>query len=605
MLVMYPAFAQDQNERFYNYEVLTPQLNNSRIVPKPKVDGWASERVRENLGRGTVAVKTDRGVYLSWRLLETDDPSTGFNVYRSNNGGKSFRKLNSSPVSLTTDYSDRGGSLKSVYRVVPVLDGRELTESETVTVLADNYLSIKFQGDYVCQKLGVGDLDGDGRLDYVIKQPHQRTDPGAWHRSDDTFKLEAYSADGILLWTRDLGWNIEQGVWYSPFVVADLDGDGKAEVAVKTAPTDKDYRDEAGRVVGNVPQNYNGTPGTSPYGVCPEYLSILDGLTGEELDRVPWIEQSQEFGDYNRNNRNQMAVAYLDGKTPCLIINRGTYRKMAANAYQFSDGKLELLWEWNGDQENPVIRSQGSHQIVCADVDNDGREEVVLGAVVLDDSGEALWSAGVGHPDKSIVADIDPDNPGLEILFGVEVWHEERGVCLVDAATGRELWNIGEYTAHVGNAMAVDLDPSIPGLECFAEEDRKGGKTGETKYILDCKGTRIGSMEDVPPCTDWIWWDADNLREYPVRDQGSFSLTKYKGESVAEGFEGSIMMIGDLFGDWREEIVTVVNGELRIYTTTIPAADRKTTLLQDPLYRSYIYNRSMGYQQSPTPSYNF
>ena len=237
------------------------------------------------------------------------------------------------------------------------------------------------------------------------------------------------------------------------------------------------------------------------------------------------------------------------------------------------------------------------------DLDNDGREEVVLGAVVIDDNGEALWSAGVGHPDKAIVADIDPDNPGLEILFGVEVWHEERGVCLVDAATGKELWNIGEHTNHVGNAMAADLDPNIPGLECFAQEDSKGGKSD--KYIFDCKGNRIGETADVPPCTDWIWWDADNLREYPVRSESGFGLAKYKGATVQDGFEGSIMMVGDLFGDWREEIVTVVDGELRVYTTTIPAVDRRVTFLQDPLYRSYIYNRSMGYQQSPSPTHNF
>ena len=484
---------------------------------------------------------------------------------------------------------------------------KELPASRTVAVLEQNYVRIPFQGEYPSQKVAVADLNGDGAYDFVIKQPQQRTDPGSWHRSDDTFKLEAYLADGTFLWRHDLGWNIEQGVWYSPYVVADLDGDGKAEIAVKTAPTDKDYRDEAGRVVGRVPANYSGKPGYSPYGPCPEYLSVLDGMTGREIDRVPWIEQGQEFGDYNRNNRNQMAVAYLDGKTPSVLINRGTYRKMVVNAYQLVGRKLQLQWCWNGDEESPVIRSQGAHQIVCADVDNDGREEVVMGSVVIDDNGQALWSAGLGHPDKAIVADIDPDNPGLEVLFGVEVWHDKRGVCLVDAATGKELWNIGEYTGHVGNAMATDLDPSIPGLECFATEDSKGGKTGETKYIMDCKGNRIGTMADVPGCTDWIWWDADNLREMPVYggQRGTFGLGKYKGETVQEGLEGSILLIGDLFGDWREEIVTVKNGELRVYTTTIPARDRRVTLVQDPLYRSYIYNRSMGYTQAPSLSYTF
>ena len=606
VLLAVAAGAQDTNERVYNYEVLNPQGNTRNISPKPKVEGWAQERVKEPLDRGVVAVRTGAGVYVGWRLLETDDPGVAFNVYRTTNG-RSFKKVNSRPVSATTDFLDKNAPAGSSYQVRPVVARKELPASRTVAALEQNYVRVPFQGDYPSQKVAVADLNGDGAYDFVIKQPQQRTDPGSWHRSDDTFKLEAYLADGTFLWRHDLGWNIEQGVWYSPYVVADLDGDGKAEIAVKTAPTDRDYRDEAGRVVGRVPANYNGKPGYSPYGPCPEYLSVLDGMTGREIDRVPWIEQGQEFGDYNRNNRNQMAIAYLDGKTPSVLINRGTYRKMVVNAYHLVNGKLQLQWSWNGDEENPVIRSQGAHQIVCADVDNDGREEVVMGSVVIDDNGQALWSAGLGHPDKAIVADIDPDNPGLEILFGVEVWHEERGVCLVDAATGKELWRIGEYTGHVGNAMATDLDPSIPGLECFATEDSKGGKTGETKYIMDCKGNRIGTMADVPGCTDWIWWDADNLREMPIYggQRGTFGLGKYKGETVQEGLEGSILLIGDLFGDWREEIVTVKNGELRVYTTTIPARDRRVTLVQDPLYRSYIFNRSMGYTQAPSPSYTF
>ncbi|MDL2230376.1 silent information regulator protein Sir2, partial [Alistipes sp. OttesenSCG-928-L06] len=421
------------------------------------------------------------------------------------------------------------------------------------------------------------------------------------------------------LWRKDLGWNIEQGVWYSPMVVYDFNGDGRAEIALKTAPTDKDYRDAEGKVVGNPPFYYGqGTAVDRTLEPCPEWCSVLDGMTGEVIDSVAWPAQSQRFGDYNRNNRNQLALAFLDGKTPCLVVERGTYRAMAADAYMLQNGKLKQLWHWDGDDENPVIRAQGAHQIVCADVDGDGRDEIVLGSVTLDDNGEALWSTGLGHPDKAYVAKVIPDRPGLQIFYALEVWHEENGVCLVDAATGEFIWTIGHFTKHVGDGVAVDIDPAYPGLECFGSEDSKAGLTD--KYMFNAQGQRLGSSQDVPGCKDWIWWDGDLLRETtrraprPTEDAGhvrgtqrvrggAFDLVKYTGEVLTKGIQGNIMMIADLRGDWREEIITMLPGELRIYSTTIPAQGRRVCLLQDPLYRSYIAHRSMGYDQPPTVGY--
>ncbi|MDR2936676.1 MAG: silent information regulator protein Sir2, partial [Rikenellaceae bacterium] len=406
--------AQDENERVYLYPVLKPQENNRRIEPKPRVEGWATQRVEEKINRGLIALRNDRGeMYLSWRLLKGDPAGVAFNVYRSANNGKSFSKANGKPLTATTDFIDKGaGKGAYTYRICPVIGGKEGEPSEKVTPIADglNYRSIKFQGDYVIQKVALADLNGDGNYDFVIKQPGQATDPGVWRRSPDTFKIEAYLHDGTFLWRKDLGWNIEQGVWYSPFVAWDFDGDGRAEIAVKTASQNRDYRDPQGRVVGTPPFWYAGEfPQASFTDPCPEFCSILDGMTGEVLDSVPWPPQSQRVGDYVRANRNQMGVAYLDGKTPALLLNRGTYRAMLLDAYEFHDRKLRKLWSWDGDEENPIIRSQGAHQMLSVDLDGDGRDEIVMGSVTVDDNGTALWSTGFGHPDKAIVGKVSPD----------------------------------------------------------------------------------------------------------------------------------------------------------------------------------------------------
>lgn len=315
-----------------------------------------------------------------------------------------------------------------------------------------------------------------------------------------------------------------------------------------------------------------------------------------------------------------MGVAYLDGKTPCLLVARGTYKLMVVDAYQMQDEQLDLLWHWDGDEENPVIRSQGAHGMHSADVDDDGREEVILGSVVLDDNGTALWSAGLGHPDKCFVTDIDPSRPGMEIFYAIEPWREDgMGVCLLDAKTGRTIWEIGQKTWHVGNGMVADIDPSLPGLECFASEDPKGGS--RDKYMLSSRGKRIDINEDVPDCTPWVFWDADLLRETysanrPKRRQGEerprgwwrnwtpeMQVMKYNGDTLTAGIQGRVMMVADIVGDWREELITTENGRLNIYTSTISASDRRVCLMQDPVYRSDVAHRAMGYEQSPVTGY--
>jgi len=406
-----------------------------------------------------------------------------------------------------------------------------------------------------------------------------------------TYKIEAYLHDGTFLWRNDLGDGIEPGVWYSPFIAYDFDGDGKAEIAVKTAPIG--IRDADGAV-------YEGE----------EWISIWDGMTGKEITKANWPQRTERLGNYNRQNRNQLGIAYLDGKTPCLIVGRGTYKAMFVDAYQFTDGQLTKLWSWDGDEENPIVRSQGAHIMLVNDVDEDGRDEIILGSAVLDNDGTLLWSAGLGHPDKVYVTDIDPSRPGLEIFYAVEALHDKDGlgICVRDAKTGELIWSVEEPTVHIGSGMVADIDPSLPGLEGFAGEDPKGHRAmrvpgNDNKYLFDAKGNLIGKGEDVPPTGDWLWWDAGKVRQYIAGDREGISVMKYKQGVVQSGFQGRVIMTADLFGDWREEIITALPGELRIYSTAIPATDRRVTLLQDNTYRQTITVRTMGYQQPPVPAY--
>jgi rhamnogalacturonan endolyase len=603
--------AQDSRERTYQYEILEPQHEK-----KPKVQGFSEKRVVENLSRGLTAVLSTDGkaVYLSWRLLNSDEKDISFNIYRSVNG--KLKKLNSKPVILTTDFSDLNPLNKMVeYSICPVIKKKERKTDDKINVdfsKLSNFTSIKLQGNDRIGKIAVADLNGDGEYDYIVRTPDSNVDPGMpGDTTGITFKISAYLHDGTYLWSYDMGLGIEPGIWYSPYVAYDFNGDGKAEIAIKGAGSDY-LRNKKGRVYGG-----------------SEYLVVLDGMTGKVIDRVDWPERNFRLGDLNRQNRNQIGMAYLDGKTPCILAARGTYRLMMTDAWQLKGNKLEKLWHFDGDEENPIMRSQGSHNMVCGDVDDDGRDEILLGSCMLDDNGTLLWSTGLGHSDKAYLTQIDPKRSGMQVFLVSEPWQTDgRGVMLVDAKTGKQIWKIGQPTLHVGDGMVTDFDPSQPGLECFASEDKKGGS--DARYLLTSNGKKLNSNnEEVPECRNWVWWDADLLREIiggsehrPTRDvdkvgkmanevprltlrpeDHGVKIMKWKGNVLTSNIKGNIIMIADITGDWREEIITSLPGEIRIYQTNIPAKDRRITLMQDPVYRSYVLERSQGYPQSPVPGY--
>lgn len=603
--------AQDTRERTYQYEILEP-----RHEQKPPVEGFATQRIVENLNRGLTAVLSNdgKGVFLSWRLLKNEDSEAAFNIYREVNGKS--KKLNAKPLRVTTDFVDLQPILgKVAYSVRAIVNKKEHKSSEKITVdfsKLTTYTSVKINAKERIGKLATADLNGDGIYDFIVRTPDSNVDPGMpGDTTGITYKISAYLSDGTFLWTYDLGLGIEPGVWYSPFIAYDFNGDGKAEVAVRGAGDDYE-RNQKGRI-------YAGS----------EYLLILDGISGKVIDRVDWPERNFRYGDVNRQNRNQMGMAFLDGKTPCILAARGTYRLMVVDAWQLKNGKLEKLWRWDGDEENPVVRSQGAHNMVCGDVDNDGKDEILLGSCMLDDNGTLLWSTGLGHSDKAYLTQIDPTRVGMQVFMVSEPWQKDgRGVMVVDAKTGKLLWKIGEPTYHVGDGMVADFDPAHPGLECFASEDKKGGSNA--RYLLTSKGEKLNATNnDVPDCRNWVWWDGDLLREIigaeirlPVTDEGviqensdiqrvnqrrrgdwGMSVSKWNTETLTKGIKGNIVMIADIMGDWREEIITVLPGEIRIYQTNIRAKDRRICLMQDPVYRSYVLQRSQGYPQSPVTGY--
>ncbi len=597
--VWVPDKAEEIYVRFVGDEETLARVDDVSLVPwtpeaarpREKVKGFAfgRPRRREPMGRGLLARPIAGGkVYLSWRLLPDDPADVTFDVYRRA-GDAEPERLNDKPVTKTTDFLDAdppGGTC--AYTVRAVSGGKAGEPSSTARATpADEppaCLAFKLDGDYTFQKAGIADLDGDGRYDLVIKQPRSNIDPYVkyWHASEGTYKLEAWNADGKMLWRHDMGWAIERGIWYSPYVVWDLDADGRAEVALKAG--EGDPRGEDGKVQSG-----------------PEYAVVLDGRTGKPLARAPWPDRKL-FGKYNHASRNQIGVAYLDGSTPALLVQRGTYRRMILDAWEFQDGKLRKLWRWDN---RPLPRSwwgQGAHRLHAADLDGDGRDEVILGSAVIDDDGSGLWTTGLGHPDHFYLGDLQPARQGLEIYFGIETRRKRNGMCMVCARTGEVLWGYPEPTRHVhGQGLAADLDDRWPGSECYGA-DTDSRKKLKFARLHTAAGKVVGTEKIGGFAPRAAYWDADPQRELVVRGRIS-ALANYPKKNMAR-IEGKVIAIADILGDWREEIITSVPGEMRIYSTTLPAADRRLCLMADPVYRIDVACAAMGYFQTPTLGYD-
>ena len=536
---------------------------------------------QKHIYRGLTARECpDGSAFISWRMLETDDQDVAFLLTRRTVGDpgsfEDLKLVNNGNINNFADKDVEQGKSYQYYLFDKKRPRRAIQKTSLkITGKAKPYISIPLKGNYDFQKIAIGDLDGDGEFEYVIKQPNFNTDPyqkpGYWKKSIDTYKLEAYDGNGRFMWRYDMGWSIEAGIWYSPWIVYDIDGDGKAEIYCKAG--EGDPRDEKGLVQSGA-----------------EWLVKLDGQTGKVVAKTDWLSRDG-FSSYNYYCRNFLTVAYLDGVNPSLVMQRGTYRLIKMQAL---DKDFNKLWYWDAKQDGPYkkYRGQSSHGLISADVDQDGKDELVMGAAVIDNDGTGLWTLAMGHPDECYCADIDLNNPGLEIFYGFETRQKTDGFCVVDAKTGKKLWTHKEPTKHLhGQGMCGDVLADFPGMEVYG-----GERDSKDRWLYSAKGELIKLYQGGTLSPRPVWWDADPTKEVvmngAIRDWGQEAMQK---------IEGRLIVVVDCIGDHREEVITTVKGkgvkkgELRIYSTTIPSTTMRPCLMQDRQYRLGVCAQTMGY----------
>ncbi len=573
-----------------------------------------AQRQMENLGRGVIALHHQKdSVFISWRLLGTDPDDIAFNIYRKA-GSKYPEKLNTKPLIETTYFIDikANPNQPNAYFVKPLIKGREQEASASFVLPANapvqSFLSIPLQTPtgYTPNDASVGDLDGDSEYEIILHQAGRGRD-NASNGVTDPPTFQAYKMDGRLLWTINLGRNIREGAHYTQFMVYDLDGDGKAEFACKTADGTIDSK---GKVIGDSTKDWLNTNGKILDG--PEFFTIFSGESGEALATTNYIPARGDIGAWggvggnggndnsgNRVDRFLACIAYLDGKRPSVVMCRGYYGRSVLAAWDWRDGKLTSRWVFDSENGKNPFSGMGYHNLSVADVDGDGKDEIIYGSMVVDDNGKGLFTTGLRHGDALHVSDLDPDRPGLEV-FGVHEIEEKTtgpGAALYNAKTGEIYWT-GNDGKDAGRGVAEDIDPQNPGAEMWWS-----GSGG----LFNMKGIKIG--EDPPSTNFVIWWDGDLSRELLDGNH----IDKYKagrlftaaGCSSNNGTKSTPALSADILGDWREEVIfkTTDGKELRIFSTTIPTTYRMYTLMHDPQYRLSVAWQNVGYNQPPHTSF--
>lgn len=304
-----------------------------------------------------------------------------------------------------------------------------------------------------------------------------------------------------------------------------------------------------------------------------------------------------DWGDLyaNRSDRFLAGSAYLDGVLPSFVMGRGYYGRLTVAAWDYRNGKLTNRWFFDSRDGNAKYGGQGNHNLSVGDVDADGKDEIVYGSMALDDDGKGLYTTGLGHGDAMHLGDLDPDNPGLEVWEVHESGGAAYGYELHDARTGKILW--GTKTGNDnGRGLAADIDASSRGHEMWSSS---GG-------LFSCKGKQLSASK--PSINFRVYWDGDlqdelmdGTRISKWNGGGATTLLDATGCAANNGSKSNPMLVADLFGDWREEVIwrTTDSRAMRIYTTTTPTTHRLYTLMHDPVYRNAVAWQNTAYNQPP------
>ncbi|MCM1519701.1 MAG: LamG domain-containing protein [Lachnoclostridium sp.] len=609
---------------------------SSLLISAVALTAVAATPQTEFLDRGVVALKTDTGVFVSWRSLATDASTTTFDVYRNN------VKINNEPISAVTSFTDPAGEAGAIYevRASGITDATATgscaawdapykkihlnrPEGGQVGVDKDNLHSYTYSPD----DLSVGDVDGDGVYELFVKWvPSDAKDSSNTGFTGPTI-IDCYKQDGTFLWRVDLGHNIRSGNHYTQFMVYDFDGDGSAEMICKTAPGAKDGKGNWILMGDDQPtddyRNYTNNPNKALGHVIggAEYLTCFSGKTGENLSTIAY-KPGYEYGksvwgdEYgNRSDRYLAGVAYLDGQRPTAIFARGYYRAAFVWAVNFRDGKLQEYWFHESNVKGKGLWGEGAHSLTVGDVDNDGKDEIVYGAACLDNDGTVLYRTNPntdnteGHGDALHLAKMLPDREGLQVFMP----HEETeskypfDTEMRDARTGEIIFSKAQSGKDIGRGIAANVSASFPGYEYWAASDAN----------VYSYGKAIASNR--PPINFRIYWDGDLLDELLDGTQISkpepdfskintiMAFESYSNAASCNGTKATPNLQADLFGDWREEVILHdgnTNSDLLVFTTTIPTEYKLTCLMQDHQYRMAIAWQNTAYNQPPHLSYS-
>ncbi|WP_156759031.1 fibronectin type III domain-containing protein [Microbacterium karelineae] len=586
-------------------------------------------RDSERIGRQPVAVAQDGGVYLGWRMNGDDPDDVAFHVYRDG------ERLTAEPVTGSTNFVDAGGTAESAYRISLLGDDGEVWATDEFAVWGDQFLDVPLDKpaggttpdgqpfEYTANDATVGDVDGDGEYEIVLLWNPTNAHDNSHSGYTGNVLFDAYELDGTRLWRIDLGRNIRAGAHYSQPMLADVNGDGRAELFLKTADGTVDG---TGAVIGDPDADWRASNGYILQG--PEYLTVFDGSTGAAVDTIDYIPARGDVGSWgdtygNRVDRFLASVAYLDGEHPSVVFSRGYYTRAVVAAFDFDGENLISRWVFDSsDPGNGDYYGQGNHNMNVADVDGDQKDEIIFGSATIDDDGTGLYSTGLGHGDALHVSDFDPSRPGLELFAAQEDMgrSDNRGATFRDAATGEILWDI-PAERDTGRAAMADIDPRYEGAEGWAV----GGDAAWNSPVGQLKSVS-GELisESIPAANFTGLWDGDLLSEIVDHDydseagSGAPVVSKWDYENGAQvpifspegvltnnSTKGNPALQADLFGDWREEIMyrTADSSALRIFTTVDETEHKLRTLMSDPAYRVAVATQPSAYNQPPHTSY--